>query len=104
MSHTLIVSAVVLLVYGLAAAAVLLVYRTSDDAAVRRMAARRARTPAAGDALAQVEADAARRLIAGDLDPAAYRVAMAALAARDAVTHPLTAPEPPRQDGRPGGR
>lgn len=87
MPHTLIVSAVVLLVYGLAAAAVLAGLPHQRRRAIRRTAARHAPVQAgADDPLARAEADAARRLVAGHLDPAAYRQAMAA----------LTALEPPR--------
>ncbi|MET7426301.1 hypothetical protein [Dactylosporangium sp. NPDC005555] len=94
MTHTLIVTVVVLLVYGSAAVAVLVIYRASDDAAVS----------AGNDRLGRAEADAARRVFAGELDPAAYRRTMAALAARDAAEHPLITPGPPRQDEGPAGR
>jgi hypothetical protein len=106
MTHMLIVTAVVILVYGAAAAAVLAVYRAADDAAaaratqtIRQMRQPRAeqqpRRPA-GDQLALAEAAVTRRVVAGRLDPATYQRTMAAIAARDAVAHPLTAPEPPR--------
>jgi hypothetical protein len=41
----------------------------------------------------RVETDAARRLLAGSLDRTAYRAAMAALAAQDAIEHPVEVPK-----------
>ena len=102
----LIVTAVVILVYGVAAAAVLAAYRACDDAAgtraalsIRQMARRRAEQQtgrSAGEQLALAEAAVARRVVAGRLDPAAYQRTMAAIAALDAAADPLTVPEPPR--------
>lgn len=124
MMHTLVVTAVVLVVYAFAGLAVLAVYRagTATDASRTAQAARRpaqrARPPAepltqpsappgtsaADDPLSAAEADATRRLISGRLDAAGYRRIMASLAARDAARHPVTGPEPPRQDDGPGLR
>lgn len=41
----------------------------------------------------RVERDATHRLIAGSLDRASYRAAMAAMAAQDAVEHPVEIPK-----------
>ncbi|MEV0564479.1 hypothetical protein [Dactylosporangium sp. NPDC050588] len=89
MTHTLIVTAVVLMVYGAAATTVLTIYRAADVKAPR---------------LARMESDAARRLVAGSLDQVGYRRTMAVLAALDDVAHPLTVPGPPRQDDGPATR
>jgi hypothetical protein len=104
-TNSLLVTAVVLLVYGAAALAVLTVYRATDRRAARldRPATGAARRLAAGG-LDRLETDAARRVVAGGLDRAGYRRTMAVLAALDAVAHPLTVPEPPRQDDGPVGR
>ena len=40
----------------------------------------------------RAESDAARRLMAGALDQASYRAAMAAMAAQDAAEHPVEVP------------
>ncbi|MDG6105891.1 hypothetical protein Daura_18235 [Dactylosporangium aurantiacum] len=131
MMHTLIVTAVVLLVYGAAGIAVLVVYRAGTGGpgagpgtgrgatragATRagaagdgiRMAPAGPVAPAepvgADDPLEAAEADAARRLVAGRLDAAEYRRIMTSLAARDADPRPVTGPEPPRQDDGPGLR
>ncbi|MFF5234865.1 hypothetical protein [Dactylosporangium sp. NPDC000521] len=40
----------------------------------------------------RAECDAARRLMAGALDQASYRAAMAAMAAQDAAEHPVEIP------------
>ncbi|WP_327002805.1 hypothetical protein OHA72_48220 [Dactylosporangium sp. NBC_01737] len=42
--------------------------------------------------LAGRESEAARRLMDGSLDPAAYRADMASIAAQDAAEHPLDVP------------
>ena len=80
MAHTLIVTVVVLLVYGAAAATVLTIYRAAGVKAPR---------------LARMESEAARRRVTGGLDRAGYRRTMALLAALDDVAHPLTVPGPP---------
>jgi hypothetical protein len=41
----------------------------------------------------RAESDAAHRLMAGSLDRASYRAAMAAMAAQDAVEHPVELPK-----------
>jgi hypothetical protein len=41
----------------------------------------------------RAESDAAHRLVAGALDRASYRAAMAAMAAQDAVEHPIELPK-----------
>jgi hypothetical protein len=41
----------------------------------------------------RAESDAARRLMAGSLDSASYRAALAAIAAQDAVEHPVQIPK-----------
>jgi hypothetical protein len=41
----------------------------------------------------RVETDAAHRLMAGSLDQASYRAALAAMAAQDAAEHPLQIPK-----------
>jgi hypothetical protein len=41
----------------------------------------------------RTESDAAHRLLAGSLDRASYRSAMAAMAAQDAIEHPVEIPK-----------
>ncbi|WP_433221542.1 hypothetical protein ACQP00_20935 [Dactylosporangium sp. CS-047395] len=99
MTHTLVVTAVVVVAYGTAGAAVLTLFRAVDTAGARAaVSARRAarRSPVVGEWLAHAEIETARSLIVGRIDPVAYHRAMAMLAALDAVTNPLTAPDPPR--------
>ena len=83
MTPGLIVLGVVLGVYGLAAAFALAGehrQRTREAVPVNRR-------------LAGQESDAARRLMDGSLDRAAYRTSMAAIAAQDAAEHPLDVPK-----------
>ncbi|MEV4135119.1 hypothetical protein AB0J72_23465 [Dactylosporangium sp. NPDC049742] len=83
MTAGLIVFCVVLGVYGLAALVALATERRlRPQEAVpinRRLAGR--------------ESDAARRLIDGSLDRAAYHASMASIAAQDAAEHPLDVPK-----------
>ncbi|MEV4511122.1 hypothetical protein AB0K00_19370 [Dactylosporangium sp. NPDC049525] len=61
----------------------------------KRYHPRIARWLAAGDERrrGRAESDAARRLLAGSLDRASYRAAMAAMAAQDAIEHPFDIPK-----------